>query len=184
MALIKIVNNEIVLGDEAMLIKPIRDMFNKDKSKNKEKFYQQLSYLYFVYDPRSYYFWIEDEKERIKEVIEQENLGADFKVSKELEKAIDLYTERFSKNVALMLLLDTSGGLNKVRTYLKNIDLNEVDDKGRPVHQLSGVVSALKQIPDLALKFQSAQETLERQLDEESKVRGGNDKISVIEDGM
>lgn len=183
MSLIKLVNNEIVLGDEALLIKPIRDMFHKDKSKNKEMFYKQLSYIYFVYDPRSEYNWIGDIDERIAAVIKQEGLDSNFKVSKELKEAIELYTEYFNKSTALLLLKDTIVGFDKLRKFLKDIDLNETDDKGRPVHNISSIVSALKQIPQIALDLKKAQDLVEKEIDEDSKVRGGNDKISLLEDG-
>jgi hypothetical protein len=38
MILIEYKDYKIVVSDEALLVKPIRDLFNKDTSENKEKF--------------------------------------------------------------------------------------------------------------------------------------------------
>ena len=64
MKLIEYKDYKIVVSDEALLVKPIRDLFNKDTSENKEKFMQQMSYMYFMIDPRSTYNYIIDDNER------------------------------------------------------------------------------------------------------------------------
>ena len=64
MKLIEFTDFNIKITDEALLVKPIRKLFNKDKSKNKEAFLTQMSILYFYADPRSGYNYLTDEKER------------------------------------------------------------------------------------------------------------------------
>ena len=55
MKLLNIENYQIKVSDEALLVKPIRDLFKADKSKTKENFYSQCSIIFFMADPRSYY---------------------------------------------------------------------------------------------------------------------------------
>ena len=74
MKLIEYSNYQIKVADEAFLVKPIRTLFNKDKSKTKDNFWSQMSYMYFLVDPRSSYMYIVDEEERAKEIIKQEGL--------------------------------------------------------------------------------------------------------------
>ena len=69
MKLIEYKDYKIVVSDEALLVKPIRDLFNKDTSENKEKFMQQMSYMYFMIDPRSTYNYIIDDNERSEQII-------------------------------------------------------------------------------------------------------------------
>ena len=60
MKLIEYKDYRIVISDEALLVKPIRDLFNEDDSPEKEFFLEQMSYLYFMVDPRSTYNYITD----------------------------------------------------------------------------------------------------------------------------
>lgn len=91
MKLITIENFQLKVADEALLIKPIRKLFNQDRSASKEQFYRQISYLYFMVDPRSTYSYILNEEDRAKAIIEQEGLGADFKPSALLQEAMEIY---------------------------------------------------------------------------------------------
>ena len=45
--LIEYNNYQIIPTEEAFLIAPIRKLYNSDKTKNKEKFMQLLSVIYF-----------------------------------------------------------------------------------------------------------------------------------------
>ena len=85
MHLIELVNYEIVPTQECFLIKPLRDLFNADKSKHKEKFFQQLSVVYFMADPRSSYNYITDLEARLEIIKEQEGLPKDFKIESKVK---------------------------------------------------------------------------------------------------
>lgn len=181
--LIKLINREIVLGDEAMLIKPIRDMFLEDKSPNKEQFFKYMSYLYFVYDPRSEYYYM-DIEDRKTEVIQQEGLPKGFKPPKNLKLIIDRYCEKFNKNSALLLLEDSKIGMNKLREFLVSIDYTEVDDKGKPKYQIGSIVTALDKIPHMAKEFDDTYKLLTKDLEESTRVRGGVEHNKVFENGF
>ena len=62
MKLIEFDGMEFKIADEALLIRPIRELFEKDKSKKKEEFWKQISYLWFMCDPRSTYQYLVDEE--------------------------------------------------------------------------------------------------------------------------
>ena len=72
MKLLNFDNYQLKIADEALLVRPIRELYRKDKSKDKENFYEQMSYLYFMVDPRSTYGYIIDDALRAKAIIEQE----------------------------------------------------------------------------------------------------------------
>ena len=61
MHLIEYVNYEIKPTEEFFLIKPLRELWNADKTKNKEKAMVAISILYHLADPRSSYNYIVDE---------------------------------------------------------------------------------------------------------------------------
>ena len=124
MKLIEYSNYQIKVADEAFLVKPIRTLFNKDKSKTKDNFWSQMSYMYFLVDPRSSYMYIVDEEERAKEIIKQEGLPEDFTPSKELLEAMDIY-KKTTQTSSSLLLEDTRLAIDKLRQFLKDVDLNK-----------------------------------------------------------
>jgi hypothetical protein len=89
-------------------------LFNADKSKNKEKFMQQLSVVYFMADPRSSYNYITDLDDRLKMIKEQEGLDKNFKIDNELSKAIECY-KKHTMTTSTLLLEDARTAVDKVR---------------------------------------------------------------------
>ena len=120
-----------------------------DKSKTKEKFLQLMSVLYFYTDPRSSYSYITDDQERLKEIIIQEGLPNDFKIDKVLQEAIDIYKKHIITS-SYLLLQDTKIAIDKIREFLRNVDLTDLDDKGKPKYTISSITQAIKQIPQLS----------------------------------
>ena len=71
MRLLTFEDYEVRVAPEALLVKPIRMLWNQDRSKQKEKFFQQMSYLFFMIDPRSNYSYLTEETDRHKAIVEQ-----------------------------------------------------------------------------------------------------------------
>lgn len=174
MKLINFDGQDFTIADEALLIKPIRELFRADKTKKKEDFWRQISYMWFMCDPRSSYMYIIDEQERAKEVIHQEGLGEDFKPSVTLREAMEVYRKQ-STTTAALLLEGMRKGIDNLRRFLSEVDLfATVNDK--PVYQVATVTSALKQIPELARALIDAEKALAKDFVDNDKTRGGLDK--------
>ena len=47
------------ISEEALLLKPFKEIWQRDKSKNKDKALQELGYVYFISDPRSDYQYLD-----------------------------------------------------------------------------------------------------------------------------
>jgi hypothetical protein len=114
MHLIELVNYEIVPTQECFLVKPLRDLFNADKSKQKDKFFQQLSVVYFMADPRSSYNYITDLDDRLELIKKQEGLDANFKIDNKIKEAIEWY-KKHTITTSTLLLEDTRAAIDKVR---------------------------------------------------------------------
>ena len=175
-------NYQIEPTQEAFLIKPIRDLYKADKSKTKDKFMTQMSVIYFLVDPRSSYNYIIDEDERLKAIIEQEGLPSDFKIDKKLQEAIDIYKKHVI-TTSYLLLQDTKLAIDKVRQFLRDIDLAAVDDKNKPIYTINSVTSAIKQIPQLAKDVIDAEKAITREIEEQGKLRGTANK-TLMDDGI
>lgn len=173
---------EVVPTQEAFLIKPIREIYNADRTKSKEKFMQQMSILYFLVDPRSSYSYIIDEEERLLEILAQEGLPPSYKIDDKLQAAIDIYKKHVITS-SYLLLQDTRIAIDKVRHFLREVDLNLLDDKGKPVYTVSTITSALNQIPKLAKELIEVEKIVSKEIEEQGRARGGAHK-KLMEDGI
>lgn len=183
MRLIEFDGLEFKLADEALLVTPIRHLFEKDKSKNKDYFWQQMSYLWFMYDPRSSYQYIIDETKRAEEVIAQEGLGKDWKPSDMLNDVIEIY-KRQNTTTASLLLDDMRTGIEALRDMLRSFHGVKIDVKQEPrlASQVADTIADLtKKIPDLAKSLIEAEKALARDFDTEDMTRGNAQK-SAFED--
>lgn len=183
MKLIEYINYEIKINDEALLVKPIRDLYDADKTKMKSNFYTECSIIFFMADPRSSYAYIVDEKERFELIKKQEGLSEKYTISDKLQKAINTYKE-LSKTVSSELLKDTYIAIDKVREFLRNVDLTLVDDKGKPVYTVNTITATIKQIPQLAKDIMEAEKQVNADILELGRKRGGNEGKALFEDGF
>lgn len=175
MKLIKIENFSLQIADEALLIKPIRKLYNQDRSASKEQFYKQMSYLYFMVDPRSTYSYILNEEERAKEIIAQEGLDKDFKPSPLLQEAMEVY-KKHTVTPSQELLNAALRAAHTVSEFLMKPDiLEQEDDKGKPKYQVSSITAALKNVEGIVSSLQNLQRKVESELTEQSKARGSQE---------
>ena len=142
----------------------------------------QMSIIYFLADPRSSYNYIIDEKDRLAAIIEQEGLPANFKIDKKLQSAIDIYKQHTTTTSSL-LLQDTKLAIDKVRQFLRDVNLKDTDDKGKPLYTINSVTSAIKQIPQLAKDVIEAEKAINREIEEHGKLRGTANK-TLMDDGI
>lgn len=176
MKLIEFDGLEFKIADEALLVAPIREMFQKDKSQKKEVFWKQISYLWFMCDPRSPYMYLTDEASRSAEVKSQEGFDESFKPSGLLADAMSIY-RRQSVTTQSLLLEDIRRGIDNVRTFFRTVDLTKTEEKtGRPLYQVSSVTNALKQAIDLTKMLAEAERELAKDFKAEDKQRGNAEK--------
>lgn len=176
MKLIEFDGQDFKIADEAFFIPQMRELFQKDKSKKKEEFWNQLSYLWFMCDPRSPYQYITDENERIAEIKKLEGFSEEWKPSPLLEELMTVYRKQTITTQSL-LLEGMRKGIDNVRRFLADVDLFAVDEKTqKPLYQVSTITSALKQVPELAKALAEAEKALAKDFAADDKARGGAEK--------
>lgn len=183
MKLISYSDYQIKLADEAFLIRPIRRLFNADRSERKEQFWRQISYMYFMCSPASTYSYIMDLDERSKAIIEQEGLPEDFKPSEFLLEAMKVYREH-TVTVSQKLLNDAMKAADTVGTFLRTVDLNEVDRNGKPKYQVSAITAALKNLEPIVSTIQNLQKKVDQELEENSGKARGTQELTVGDIGL
>ena len=163
MKLVSYSNYQFKIEDELLLLKPFRLLHNADRTQNKDKFMNFLSIVYFTYDPRSDYSYIVDDDLRLKEVCESNGLDIP-KFNKQELECIELY-KKLTTTISAELLRSTKVAVDKVRKFLEDIDLTEVDDKGRLVYPINTVTAAIKQVPQLAKEVREAEKIVAKEIE-------------------
>lgn len=182
MKLFTLKNYRLEIAEEALTIKAFSVLWKRDKSKDKSKATQELSIIYFMYDPRSDYRYLSDDDERLLKIIEHEGLSKNYKLDKQMLAAAEVYKELI--HTPSSLLLEQAGAaMEKVREFLAKVDLDKTDDKGKAVYPINQITSALKDIPRLAKEYQEALKAVTLELEEKNNIRGNKTK-SLFEDGF
>lgn len=162
-----------------LTLKPFKALWVRDKTEKKERAIQEIAFIYFMEDPRSDYQYITDREEREKQIREGEGIKPTWKPDGTVQEAQKLYAS--FKTPAALLLEDTRVAVDKLRQLLRNINLEETDDKGRPVYTLNVITSTIKQIPQLVKDLDEAERTLAKEIAQSDKVRGAAEK-AIYED--
>lgn len=167
MKLIEFDGMEFKIADEALLVRPIRELFQKDKSKKKEEFWKQISYLWFMCDPRSSYMYLVNEEERAKEIKIQEGLGEDWNPPELLRDAMTIYRKQTITSAAI-LLEGMRKGIDKLSTFLGETTFSD--------KTVAAMTNALKQIPELSKALVEAEKSLAKDFETDDKARGNASK--------
>lgn len=173
MKLIYIENFEIKVADEALLVKPIRKLFNQDRSAGKEQFYRQMSVLFFTYSPASNYLYITDEKERMQEVLAQEGI-TEFKMTAEFKAAVEVY-KRLNQTPESILMERTINFIDKTGRQLDAIDYEDIEDVKDRVTAMKNGMSLVSLVPKLMKDLAAAKRAVEKELEEQGNARGSQE---------
>ena len=182
MRLLKYEGYTLTIEPEALTIKSIKNLWNRDKSKNKERALSELGYIYFMVDPRSTYSYITDMDSREEKIILEEGLPKGWKPDKVVQDAMKSYKDSIV-TTSYLLLEDTKFAVDNLRKYLRSMDFTETADKGKPKYPVNTLATAVNQVADLAEKLMKAERTVAQEIVENSKMRGQKDK-SILEDGF
>lgn len=180
MKLFKYQGYNLTISEEAMVLKPFKDIWKRDKSKNKEQALQELAYIYFMEDSRSDYQVYVDREERSKQIKIGEGIKESWKPDKLVTDAQEFYAG--FKSEAALLLEDIRIAITKLREFIKTIDLSATDDKGKPIYTLNTYTSTIKQIPELITSLDEAERAIAKETVSQDKVRGSVEKAMFEDD--
>ena len=181
MKLFKYEGYKVTISEEAYTLKPFRIIWNRDKSKSKDRALMELGYIYFMIDPRSDYQYIIDESERSKNIIEGEGLPSNWKPDKVVKEGMKFY-ESF-RTTSAMLLEDLRATIDNVRKALRSFSFEDLDEIDR-VNAIKSVASTIATLPKLIKDLDETEKLIASEMKEaHGKVRGQKEK-SLLEDGI
>lgn len=167
---------QLVISEEAMLLKPFKTIWKRDKSRDKLIAQQELGYVYFMEDPRSDYMMFLDRDERDKQIRKGEGIKDDWKPDAIVNEAMAFYSN--FKTDAALLLEKTRNNVKKIEDILDSIDVNEADD---PLVALDKLVNITAKLPKLSLDIAEAERKMVAEIIEADQIRGNQEK-SMFED--
>ena len=176
MKLFKYEGYRIVISEEALLLKPFKKIWDRDKTKNKEKAYMELGFIYFYCDPRSDYQYLTDEEERLKAIKEGEGIPDKWSPDNIVKEAMNFYNG--FKPTSALLLEDTRNMVNGYRAKLREITKDMSDLEIKDIKDIGAII---KQIPALVKDLDEAERAVSKEIIESNKVRGSQEK-SIYED--
>jgi hypothetical protein len=181
MKLFKFEGYKLQISEEALALKPFKVLWNRDKSSAKTKAIVELSYIYFMEDPRSDYQYLIDREDRDKAIKEGEGLDLNWKPDDKVQEAMKFYAS--FKSTSALLLEDTRAVIDNVRKSLREFSFEDMDDKDR-VNAIKSVASTIATIPKLIKDLDEAEKAVNSEMrDMGGKVKGQKSK-SLLEDSL
>lgn len=171
MRLLKYEGYRLTFEPELLALKVFKDLYNKDRSRDKSNFLLNLAFIYFYCDARSDYQYIINPTDRMKAIIEGEGLGKDFKIDKTLQAAIDYYNS--FKTTATLLLEDTRAMVDGYRKTLKEMTASM---ETMEVKDIKAIGDIIKLIPSMVKDLDAAEKAVTKELMQEDKIRGTAEK--------
>lgn len=171
---------KVTISEEAMMLKPFRVIWERDKTKTKQTALLELGYIYFMCDPRSDYMEISDKDDRSKAIIEAEGMD-NWKADRTVTDAMSFY-EGF-KSTSALVLEDTRVAVDKLRQSLRDFDMTATDSSGRPIYTQKDVIAAIKQVPDLIKSLLETERIMNSDMAQAGRMRGSGEK-TVFEDDL
>lgn len=171
MKLLKYEGYNLTFEPEILTLKVFKKLYQRDKTKDKSKFLQELGFIYFYSDPRSDYQYLTDEEDRIKAIIEGEGLPNNWKIDKELKEAIDYYSS--FKPVSALLLEDTRAMINGYRAKIRQMTANMANMEIKETKDIGDIII---KIPVLVKSLDEAERAVAKEIIQNDRVRGSVEK--------
>lgn len=155
-------NNKIIISPEALGLAFFKGLWSRDKSKDKEKAYMDISYVFYFSDFNSPFFNNPPDQRDglIKKFVFKDD---SYKADKEVLEAIKAY-EEINKTPAMEMLEAVMIAIDKMKTYFKTVDY-ENDDPNK-------VSRLITDMPKMIAAVNEAKEACRKESLGSIKVRG------------
>lgn len=183
MKLFNLNNYRLDISEEAYILKPFKKLWDRDKSKKKERALSELGYVFFMDDFRSDYSDIIDDNERGTEVKKALSMPKGWKEDKLVKDARGFYLKRDQEILALLFLKDAKIGIDKIRRFFREVDFLALDKNGKPIYDIARLATVIEKSSGILANLDKLEEMVKKKLQKESAIRGKRQK-AIFEDGV
>lgn len=167
-----LVDNQVVVKPESLLIYPFSEIWARDKSKDKNKAFKEITYIWFYTDFDSVFYEYE-ESNRHKTICEDVIMDKNYKPDALVTKAIEAY-KKYSTTPTMEMLEAQIKVIHKMKLYFEEIDFTEDD--------IDKVTNSIIKVPKLMEAINQAKEICRKEQQTGERVIG-NKSQSMFEDG-
>lgn len=172
MELFDIEGGNIVLNPNSLYIPEFKKIWDRDKTKKKDKATAEIAYITFKHNlsnDNPYLAYPEKEKEGKlkKDIFDDEQWEPD-----ELIQKAEIRYREFQNTHSARLLHGARSAADKLAEYFENIDFNKLDNYGRPVYSAKELSGNLKDVSNIVKSLKQLQEQVEKEQMEAKTARG------------
>jgi hypothetical protein len=178
MKLLKLENNNLCsITPEALGLKVFRDIWERDKTKLKDRAKLDLSFVYFFADWQSTFKKLPytDKVSTLEKEVYDNKYKADTLVLAAAQLYEDIQNEA---SFSLKHLESVEKTAVKISDYLTSIDLTERDKQGRFVYNINQLQKTIADFPETIKKVTEMRKHVEIELTQDPNLRGGAHKSS------
>ena len=170
----ELVNGKVVVTEQGLMNVHVKELYDSDHTKGKEKFHRMASYAFFVYDKRSQYLNLSENDRKLlvgTDIIGNKNYWVDAESNEKFQALIaKMNNLQFTHKERLL-----EGCKRKIDDYISYFDNLKISEKNHKDYR--EIIKGSEDLIDFYDKLESKvnQEALSRQ------VGGGDSKM--FEDG-
>ena len=161
--IIDLKDNIIIVAPECLVIEPFKSIWEKDKSKDKSKAYNIMQYVWFFAAYKSPFFQHSNE-DKHKLITESILKDKDFKVTKEIEEAIEMF-DKIQTTPSVKLFRSVQESVKKMEDFFKVAEYNE--------DTVDKIQKAIINMPKMQEAIQAALDNCAKEQSKGDRVRGG-----------
>jgi hypothetical protein len=181
----ELTEGKVTIHPDQLAIPEFKKIWDMDKSKSKDKAFEELSYVFFtsdITDKNPYHSYPEDKRIELvkKDILKNENWGE----SKEVLLAREVY-KKLTMTQTMELLDSAKGVINKLKGYFDSVDFTKknIDKFGNetPEYDAKEVISSLSNLGKIVESINQLEEKVRKEITTSSKRRGGS-STALFED--
>ena len=170
--------NKIVPDANVLAIPSLKKLWERDKTKEKDDAFKEISYVVFLCDFHSPYRDIHD-SERESLIINDIFKDKKWRPDPAVKEAVKVY-KKLQETPSMRLLNTARLTLDKLSGYFEQIDFKETDMYGKPIYSARDLTSNLKEVGNIVKSLVNLEKQVKLELEEQS-IRGSAE-IGLFED--
>ncbi len=156
-----------------------KKIYDRDKSKDKNKAHKEFAYIYFMCDYKSDFNDILDLEIKEKEIINALFDGK-YQADDLVKEGMEFYKKR-QETLSSHLLEGAKEAVNKINLFFREFDLNKLDDKGKPIYNVSQISTTLNNLSKTIEGLKNLEDIVRKERENATRARGGGE-LGMFED--
>ena len=178
-----LINNRLAISEEAYLLKPFKKLWDRDKTKLKERSLAEMGFIYFMEDFKSDFSDIVDEEDRQTEVISVLELSPDWKEDDVVKAAREFYRKRSEEITPLLMLRDAKIVIDRMRDFYRAVDFLALDKNGKAKYDIGKVAGVIERSAGILEGITKLENMVKKEV-QAKRDKVGSKLKATFEDGM